>query len=289
MELRQLRYLVAVAEEGGFGRAAERLHIVQSAVSQQIGRLERELGVRLFDRSRQARLTDGGERLLPEARAVLAAAERTRAVAAAVAEGTGGLVRLGTVHGPGDRIYRALGELAAVAPDLRVRLKRLAPLDRLAAVRSGELDAALVRALPAARNLELHPVWQDPLHVALPDAHPLARKSVLSWEELADLPLRSAPRAENPPFYDLIRDTCAAAGVDPPAGPPFTGLAETLAEIATGSPSWTVFYEVSGRPSFPGVAIRPLTGPVLTTSLAVPPGPPTPATRHLLTALGRTA
>ncbi|MFI6031701.1 LysR family transcriptional regulator [Amycolatopsis magusensis] len=289
MELRQLRYFVTVAEEGGFGRAAERLHIVQSAVSQQIGRLERELGVRLFDRSRQARLTDGGERLLPEARAVLAAAERTRAVAAAVAGGTGGLVRLGTVHGPGDRIYRALGELAAVAPELRVRLKRLAPLDRLAAVRSGELDAALVRALPAARDLELHPVWQDPLHVALPEAHPLARNSVLCLEELADLPLRLAPRAENPPFHDLIRDACAAAGIDPPAGPPFTGLAETLAEIATGSPSWTVFYEVSGRPSFPGVAIRPLTGTVLTTSLAVPPGPPGSATRHLLTALGRTA
>ncbi|GAB2775366.1 LysR family transcriptional regulator [Amycolatopsis magusensis] len=289
MELRQLRYFVTVAEEGGFGRAAERLHIVQSAVSQQIGRLERELGVRLFDRSRQARLTDGGERLLPEARAVLAAAERTRAVAAAVAEGTGGLVRLGTVHGPGDRIFRALGELAAVAPELRVRLKRLAPLDRLAAVRSGELDAALVRALPATRDLELHPLWQDPLHVALPAAHPLARKTVLCLEELADLPLRLAPRAENPPFHDLIRDACATAGIDPPTGPPFTGLAETLAEIATGSPSWTVFYEVSGQPSFPGVAIRPLTGPVLTTSLAVPPGPPAPATRHLLTALGRTA
>ncbi|WP_153034355.1 LysR substrate-binding domain-containing protein [Amycolatopsis sp. YIM 10] len=286
MELRQLRYFVTVAEAGGFGRAAERLHIVQSAVSQQIGRLERELGVRLFDRSAR-RLTEGGERLLPEALAVLSAADRVRSVAAEVADG--GVVRLGTVHGPGDRIYRVLGELADLAPELRVRLKRLAPAERLAAVRSGELDAALVRALPAARRLELLPVWHDPLLVALPAAHPLAAKSLLSLEDLADLPVRLAPRADNPPFHDLIRDACATAGIDPPEGPPFTSLAETMAEIAAGPPSWTVFYEGTGLPSVPGVVVRPLSGQVLTTSLAVPPGPPGPALRHLLTALERTA
>ncbi|MBN6033356.1 LysR family transcriptional regulator [Amycolatopsis sp. 195334CR] len=286
MELRQLRYFVTVAEAGGFGRAAERLHIVQSAVSQQIGRLERELGVRLFDRSTR-RLAEGGERLLPEARAALAAADRVRSVAAEVADG--GLVRLGTVHGPGDRISRTLGALAAVAPDLRVRLKRLAPAERLAAVRSGELDAALVRALPAARHLEVLPVWHDPLLVALPEAHPLAGKPLLRLEDLADLPIRLAPRADNPPFHDLIRDACAAAGIEPPDGPPFTGLLETMAEIAVGAPSWTVFYEVAAPPSVPGVAVRPLSGPVLTTSLAVRPGPPGPAVRHLLTALAQTS
>ncbi|AXB41117.1 LysR family transcriptional regulator [Amycolatopsis albispora] len=282
MELRQLRYFVTVAEAGGFGRAAERLHIVQSAVSQQVGRLERELGVRLFDRSgRRVRLTEGGERLLPEARAALAAAERVRSVAA---EGAG--LRLGAVHGPGDRIYRTLGALADVAPGLRVRLKRLAPAERLAAVRSGELDAALVRARPSAGQLELFPIWHDPLHAALPATHPLAGKPLLRLEDLADLPVRLAPRAANPPFHDLVRDEFAAAGIEPPEGPPFTGLVETMAEIAAAPPSWTVFYEVSGLPSVPGVAVRPLSGPVLTTSLAVPPGPPGPAVRHLLTALG---
>jgi DNA-binding transcriptional LysR family regulator len=82
VELRQLTYFVTVAETGGFGRAARKLSIVQAAVSQQIQRLERELGVRLFDRShRQIRLTAAGERLLPSAYEALAAVERLRAVA----------------------------------------------------------------------------------------------------------------------------------------------------------------------------------------------------------------
>ncbi|MEU4547166.1 LysR family transcriptional regulator [Nonomuraea dietziae] len=288
MELRQLAYFVAVAEEGGFGRAAERLSIVQSAVSQQIRRLERELGVPLFDRStRHVRLTGAGERLLPEARAVLAAAHRARQVAADIRAGTDGVLRLGILQGPGDRIYRMLNELAAVAPRLRVRPRRLPLPARLSAVRSGELDAALVRALTNAPGLELLPIWTDPLYVALPAEHPLTRSAMLSLEDLAELPLRLAPREDNPPFHDLVTDACRVAGITPPQGPPFTTFHETLADIGVAAPSWTVFYEVAGLPEVPRVAIRPLAEPALTTSLAVPPGPPTPAVRHLLDVLTR--
>ncbi len=290
MELRQLQYFVAVAEEGGFGRAAERLSIVQSAVSQQIRRLERELGVTLFVRStRHVQLSGAGERLLPEAQAVLAAAQRTRQVAADMASGEDGVLRLGSVQGPGDRIYRLLNELAAAAPQLQVRLRRLPLPDRLAAVRSGELDAALARALPAAPDLELLPMWRDPLYVALPDDHPLASEPPLRLEQLTELPLRLAPRQNNPPFHDLITDAFRAAGTEPLLGPPFTDFQETLTAIGTGPPSWTVFYEVAGLPQFPRVALRPLAGPALITSLAVPPGPPSPPLRHLLQALASTS
>ncbi|MDF5757310.1 LysR family transcriptional regulator [Spongiactinospora sp. TRM90649] len=288
MELRQLTYFVAVAEEGGFGRAAERLSIVQSAVSQQIGRLERELGVPLFDRStRHVRLSGAGERLLPEARAIQAAAHRIRQVAADIRAGTDGVLRLGIVQGPGDRIYRTLNELATVAPRLQVRPRRLPLPARLAAVRSGELDAALVRALADAPGLELLPIWTDPLYAALPAGHRLTRAAELRLEDLADLPLRLAPREDNPPFHDLITDACREAGISPPAGPPFTTFQETLTALGVGAPSWTVFYEVTGLPEIPRVAIRPLAGRTLTTSLAVPPGPPTPAVRHLLDTLTR--
>jgi hypothetical protein len=121
--------------------------------------------------------------------------------------------------------------------------------------------------------------------VALPAEHPLTRSAALRLDDLANLPLGLAPREANPPFHDLITGACRAAGVAPQPGPPFTTLQETLADIGVGAASWTVFYEVAGLPEIPRVAVRPLTGPTLTTSLAVPPGPPTPALRHLLKAL----
>ncbi|MFI6502960.1 LysR substrate-binding domain-containing protein [Nonomuraea typhae] len=290
MELRQLQYFVTVADEGGFARAAERLHIAQSAVSQQIRRLERALGLILFDRStRHVRLSGAGERLLPEARAVLAAAERTRQIAADITTGADGVLRLGVIQTPAQRIYRVLNTLAHNAPRLQVRLKHLPLPERLAAVRTGALDAALVRARPPAPGLDLLPVWTDPLHAALPAGHPLAALPTLTLAQLAPLPLRLAPRENNPPFHDLITAALYETGTTPPPAPAFTTFQETLTAIAADpTPSWTVFYEVAALPRLPRLALRPLNAPALTTHLAVPPDPPTPALRHLLTALRQT-
>ncbi|WP_327675336.1 LysR family transcriptional regulator [Kitasatospora sp. NBC_00458] len=289
MEIRQLQYFLAVAEEEGFGRAAERLGIVQSAVSQQVRRLERELGVPLFGRStRGTRLSAAGERLLPQARAVLDAADRLRRTAAAVAAGTDGILRLGTVQTPDGRLDAVLARLAARAPALRVRLRQAPPAERLEALRSGGLDAALLRAAADAPGLTVTPVWRDALHVALPADHPLAAEPSLRLAGLARLPLRRAAPDRNPGFHALLTGACRAAGVDPPPGEPFTTLRETLAEIGTsGTASWTVFYDVNGLPELPGVAVRPLAGVTVTTSLVTPPGPPAPALRHLLAAFGR--
>lgn len=288
MELRQLRYFVAVAEAGTFVGAAERLHTGQPAVSQQVARLERQLGVRLFDRStRHVRLTPAGERLLPEARAVLAAAEHLRTVAAEAGRGAGAVLRLGTSHGLGDRLYRVLDELATAAPDLSVRLHRARQEDRLAAVRAGELDAAFVRVVESAPGLELVPVWRDPLVVALPEHHPLAASDAVRLDQLGDLPVRLAPARNNPPFHAMITKALRDAGVEPPAGPPFTTLQDTLGEIGTGAPSWTVFYHREQLPVVRRVAVRRLTGPTVLTSVAAPPGVPTPAVRQLLLACTR--
>ncbi|MCA2230014.1 LysR family transcriptional regulator [Nonomuraea aurantiaca] len=286
MEIRQLRYFVTVADEGGFARAAERLQIVQPAVSQQVARLERELGVRLFDRStRQIRLTGAGERLLPEARALLDVEERIRHVATDIATGRDGVLRLGTSQGLGDRLDLVLQELP---PKLGVRLSAL-PLDeRLAAVRAGQLDAAFVRVLDAAPGLELLPLWTDRLVVALPAAHPLAGKPVLELGDLARLPLRLAPRADNPPLHDLVLAACRSAGFEPVCGPAFTTVQDTLAEIGTGAASWTILYQ-GATDLVPArrVALRPLADAEITTSLAVPPAPPGPMLRLLLDAVRR--
>ncbi|MFD3991227.1 LysR substrate-binding domain-containing protein [Streptomyces sp. NPDC058583] len=261
--------------------------MVQSAVSQQIRRLEREWGVVLFERTtRRVGLSGAGERLLTEARAVLAAADRAARVASDITAGDEGILRLAGIHGPGDRIERVLGELAVGAPLLQVRLHRLPVARRLAAVRAGELDAAWVRAVPSAPGLEVLPLWDDPLYVALPEGHPLAAERVLRLEQLVGLPVRLAPRESNPPFHELVTGALRAAGTRPVLGPPFTDLRATLTAIGTArAPSWTLFHEVHGLPSVPRVAVRPLAGLAVTTSLAVRPDPPGPALRHLLRSL----
>ncbi len=291
VELRQLTYFVIVAEELSFGRAAERLHIVQPAVSQQIRRLERELGVPLFGRSsRHVRLTTAGERLLPEARAVLAAAGNACQVAAAIAAGADGILRVGTSQGLGERLDHVLQELRMIAPGLQVRLVSAPLAERIGQVRAGELDAAFARCVTTASGVELLPVWQDPLTVALPATHPLAAQPVIQLPQLSGIPLRLAPRWDNPPFHDLILSACAAAGFEPLPGPPFTTPQDALAEIGTGPPTWTVLYTAAAD-LLPArrVAFRSLAGLTAQTCLAVPPGPPSPALRHLLAACARPA
>ncbi|MER5252370.1 LysR family transcriptional regulator [Streptomyces sp. NPDC002855] len=290
MELRQLEYFVAVVDEGGFGRAAGRLHVVQASVSQQIARLERELGVRVFDRTtRRVGLTAAGERLLPEARAALAAAAHVSHVAAEIVSGGEGVLRLGTARAFAERVHPALDVLAERVPRLRVRLVQEARERRIDALRSGELDAALVRGDGLLPGLAAVRVWDDPLIVALPVTHPLAALPRLQPADLADLPLRLAPRDRNPAFHDLVTGLLRTSGVDVPTGPHFTTLQGTLAAIAadsaSGADSWTVFDLVGGLPSARRVAFRPLLGARSAVSLAVRPGPLSPAIRHLLTAL----
>lgn len=291
MEIRQLHYFVTVAEELGFARAAERLHIVQPAVSQQVRRVERELGVRLFDRtSRRVRLTGAGERLLPEARAVLAATEKTRQVAEQIVAGNQGALRLGTSQGLGERLARVLHELRRAAPDLDVQLVAAPAAERIAAVRSGELDAAFLRAMTTAPGLELVPMWDDALTAVLPAAHPLAARAALDLADLAGVPLRLAPRADNPPFHDLIQRAYESADQTPVFGPAFTNTQDTLAEIGTRPPSWTVLYTSSAEQiAHRRVALRPLIGVAAQTSLAVATGERSAVLSRLLDACAAAA
>jgi DNA-binding transcriptional LysR family regulator len=146
VELRQLRYFATVAEELHFGRAAERLLIAQSVVSQQIRRLERELDVALFDRSsRHVRLTEAGSAFLPEALAVLDAQERAVASVARFAENRARILRIGTSAGLGERLTAILDGLARRLPDTEVDLISAPTARRLELVAEGGLDATFVR------------------------------------------------------------------------------------------------------------------------------------------------
>ena len=279
MELRQLRYFVAVAQELHFGRAAERLHIVQPAVSQQVRRLERELGVELFDRSpRRVTLTAAGETLLPEAQAVLAAA--ARATAAVTQSAT---LRLGTSAGLGDHLDRLIGRLT---PALRIELTYGSTAKRAEQVLSGELDAAFVRGSFERSRLRRIPVWQDRLIAAVSARHPLADQAEIKLSDLAPFPLRLTERRNNMPLVDLVVRACHEAGFTPVSGPVSTVLTDTLAVIGADD-SWTVVYAAHARQLHSTrVAFRPVSEPelALTTSLLVRRSSPPAALDTLLAA-----
>ncbi|GLY74137.1 LysR family transcriptional regulator [Actinoallomurus iriomotensis] len=264
MELRQLRYFVIVAEELHFGRAAERLTIVQSAVSQQIRRLERELGVALFDRSpRRVRLTEAGAAFLPEARAVLAAERRALATIGDFAAARRTVLRIGTSSGMGERLERVLEALERQAPGTRVELASAPPGERLRRVADAQWDAAFVRGVvEASEDVRRIPVWRDELVVSLPARHPLARGDAVDLAALADLPLYLTARRNNPSLVDLVMGACQDAGFEPVLGPSHSSLQDTLAALGAGLPGWTVLYAVHARRLRGGrVAFLPVRSP----------------------------
>lgn len=259
---------MTVAEELHFGRAAQRLHIVQSAVSQQVRRLERELGVELFDRSqRHVRLTVAGARFLPEARGVLAAEERARAAVADLAGAHDATLRLGTSTGLGTHLDRVLDALAALDPGIAVDLVSAPAAERLEKVAAGELDAAFLRGRrpPGAAGapaddggIRVVPLWPDPLVAVLPARHPLAARSApaggpdetgVDLRELAGLPLRLVARRDNPALVDLVVTACHEAGFEPLPGPPGGSLQDSLAAIGAGTPNVDRRLRLAGRPA----------------------------------------
>lgn len=244
MELRQLKYFLAVAEELHFGRAAERLSIVQSAVSQQILRLERELRVELLDRTpRRVRLTEAGAAFVPVARDVVAAEQRALDTVAAFRTERGAVLRLGTSAGMGTHLERVLEALEAGAPETVVELFSAPLEERLRRVAEREWDAAFARGdVPVPDGLRLLPVWQDELLVAVSKRHPLAAAGEISLAQLDTSPLLLVERRANPPMVDLVLGACRDAGFEPVAGHSTGSLQDKLAALSAGSLGWTVVY-----------------------------------------------
>ena len=285
MELRQLRYFVTVAEELHFGRAAERLHIVQPAVSQQIRRLERELGVKLFDRSpRHVTLTGAGIRFLPEARAVLAAVARARATVSTARSSAPASLRLGTSAGLGDHLDRLMERIAR---DVTIEPVYGPTADRVEQVLDGRLDATFVRGSLSHPGLRRIAAWEEPLFAAVSARHVLAGEPAIDLPDLAPFPLRLTERRNNAPLVDLVIGACYQAGFTPVSAPVSTVLTDTLAVIGTDD-SWTVVYAAHARQlQQTRIRFRPLAGPglALSTALLVRQDSPPAALDSLLAAL----
>jgi len=196
MELHQLRYVLAVVETGSFTAAAERVRVSQSGVSTQVQKLERELGVALFDRtSRRVTLTQEGERLTPAIRAALEAVEEIGATAADLRGLLLGSLRVGTVFGlTWPRFYDALAEISAAHPGLDLRLREDTSARLIGAVRHGEIDLALVAwAEHPPEDLGSAVVFDDPMVAVVAPSHPWAARRTIRPEELIGMDLIALP------------------------------------------------------------------------------------------------
>ncbi len=217
MELRHLRYFLAVAEELHFGRAAERLGIAQPPLSRQIQNLESELGFKLFDRSRRrVELSAAGAVLVGRARDVLERLDEAVREARRTSAGQRGRVSVGY---PSSLAYTALSGLPRAFrrefPAVELVVRELPLAEQLEGLKNGQLDVGFVRGPLVDRELAYECVRREPLMLAVPADHPLAGRKRLTLASVAREPFVFFPRARAPAFFDLLLGLCQKAGFTP--------------------------------------------------------------------------
>lgn len=219
MELRHLRYFVAVAEELHFGHAAARLHTSQPSLSQQIRNLEKELRVELFHRSkRKVELTSAGKRFLSEATEILASAERAAALARETEREETQKLVIGIGHNTDwEFVGRAIRAFAQKLPAVELSFQNLVPEEQVKGLKEGRLDVGFM-GLPVAEDSDLvsEVAARVPLVVAISSDHAKARRRELSLKELKGEPYALWPRHLAPGVYDQMLDIFQRAGFGPP-------------------------------------------------------------------------
>ncbi len=271
MELRHLRYFVAVAEECHFGRAAERLHMAQPPLSQQIRQLETELGAELLVRTtRRVQLTPAGHRYLERARAVLAAVDSAGTEAARIAKGDLGLVAIGFT---GSATYELLPQLARVLrqdfPGIELDLKgeMLTP-DQVSALLEETLDIGFLRPPVREPGLDVRVLRREPLIAVLPASHPLTGRDTVRLADLRDEPFICYPSHHRSVVYDAVFDACQQAGFVPSAVQEVAETATLVSFVAAGLGVALVPASVRHL-QITGSQYRPLAGTTREVELAV--------------------
>ena len=217
MEIRELRAFIAVADEGSFSAAARKLHVSQSALSQTIRSLERQLGVRLLERhSAGVTVTDAGGLLLREARALLAQHDRVLAAVAGQAAAGPAILRVGVpLELPGSVLPQGLADMGAAFPQTRAEISHDSSAAQLAALEAGDLDLALARECPPGPGYDAVLVAEEPLGVLLSAGLAAERAGHGSvWlHQLADLEWAGFSRAESPAWHDQVTATLRSHGI----------------------------------------------------------------------------
>ena len=219
MELRHLRYFLAVAEELNFTRAAKRLNMAQPPLTQQIKALEAEMGVTLLDRTGyRVELTDAGRSFVPQVTRILADVRNAVAIAKRAAAGELGHVRVGFTESASfnPRVTAAFRNFRTACPDVEMSLEESPSTVLAAALRDGRIDAAFLRPpLRTGEGIALHPIDEEEMVVALSSTHPLAQRADLEMGDLAEETFVLYPRTERPGLADSVIAACQKAGFAP--------------------------------------------------------------------------
>ena len=259
MELRHLRYFVAVAETLSFRGAAEKLQMAQPPLSAQIKALEADLRVRLFERTtRSVQLTDAGRALLEEARGVLAAAAHAEQRAREADRGLVGTLRIGMIAPMANAWFaNHLRRFRQQFPGIQLSLFDLTSAEQLRRLRARELDAGLLRPPVGFPELDYRFVWESRQVLALPAGHRLAKKRPLEWRDFHNQPLVLIHPTAQHGFYDPFLARCAKAGAKPRPAQYANDVQTKMWLVAAGfgiAPTTATLAEVKR----PGLVFRPL-------------------------------
>ena len=262
MELRHLRYFLAVAEHGHITGAAERLGIQQPPLSRIIGTMERELDVQLFRRkARGVELTNAGRALRDQARVVLSDLDRALETTQRTARGEQGQIRVGvTPTGPFHPLLpRTIRAFRQTVPNVALTLEERLSGELLERLESGGIDVAFIWT-PPSEGLVVHRLLDDELVVALPKEHVLAKKAAISLSELSEETFIIYGRRDGFGLFAATIAACRATGFSPRFGPEAPILAAALSLTAAG---FGIFFVPSSiqRLRLDGVTYRPLKGP----------------------------
>ena len=272
MELRHLRYFLAVAEEMNFSRAAERLGIAQPGLSQQVRALEEIVGTPLLDRTRRSvRLTLAGELLARDAREILGKSEAAILAARRAGRGEVGRLAIGYVASAAytGLLTSILGGFRRACPEVDLVITEMAMQPQLEAIVADRLDICFIRppvSLPI--GVTSFPVLQEPVALALPASHPMAQRDVVPLEALAAETFITPHHAAGVSFHHHTVMACRAAGFHPQLGPQGRDFM-TIASMAAVGLGVALVPRSVACIQLPGVTYRPIAGKGITAELAV--------------------
>jgi DNA-binding transcriptional LysR family regulator len=288
MNLRSLQCFVAVAEELHFGRAAKRLNISQPPLTQHIKWLERELGTRLFNRTkRSVHITEAGTALLDEARLLLTRADGLRHVVRRANTGRGGSLRAGFIPSAIFTKTRLLYNKMSGVPGTTVLWQEMSSSEQVEALRQGKIDIGFLHTPSEHADLEARVIVRDPLVVAVPETHRLAGRKSAPLSDFGNDDFVLPQRNMSPPSYDRIIAACSAAGISPAIPHQPRHLLTVLSLISMGAGISLVPSSLASA-GFPSVSFIKIRGAVPVTEVSVlwSPANQSPVLSQALRALG---